>query len=374
MTTGVLRKLRRTLALALAVVMTVLCLGGCGAKGPTAISFGDVKITSNMFCYWMSKYKAMFLYSYTGGTTDNTQFWLSEMAEGVTIGDFLGSIAVSNIMSNAICLYLFDDYGLSLSNDELNAVETAWQTKITAAGSKSALNQQLSAFGVNADILKEIYIAETKISKLQDYLYGENGVEAATDAQINDYYQANYYHMKHLLVRTDSRIEKDADGNPIVDETTQAYKTAKLTDAEIEEQKKRAAEFEKDIAAGQDFDALVFANSEDTGMQYFEDGYYITSATTFLPSEVVSAVMQMKVGEVKTVNSSYGIHICKRYELEPGKYDEEPYRTNMFGDLRSTVNQQKMSELIGGYADLVVLNEDIIDDYPIAYCSPNFYF
>ena len=361
-------------ALLLSIVMLILSAVGCGATSPTAISFGDIEISANEYCYWMTRYKAMFLYSYFGLTTDNAQIWTSEFAEGVTVGDFLQTVALSNIMSNAICLKLFDDYGLKLTTEQQNTIDQNINTKIQAAGSKSALNTALSAYNVNVDILRDIYENETKISTLQDYLYGENGIEKATDEEIDTYYKDNYYRCKHILIRTDVKYELDENGEPIVDEETGTYKTVDLTDEEIESQKALAEDLEKRVAAGEDFDALVVQYSEDTGMQHFTDGYYINSACTFLPTEVVSAVLEMNVGDVKTVESDYGIHIVKKYDLIDGAYNDENYGPYMFGDLAATVNSIKMQELLSQYTNLVVVNEEIVADYPLALCTPNFYY
>ena len=368
------QRIIKFIALLLSAAMLILSAAGCGATSATAISFGDVEINANEYCYWMSRYKAMFLYSYFGTTTDNDQIWSSEFAEGVTVGDFLETVALSNIMSNAICLKLFDDYGLKLTTEQQNSIDDNINTKIQAVGSKSALNTQLSAYGVNVDMLRDIYESETKISTLQDYLYGENGTDKATTEEIDAYYEENYYRCKHILIRTDVKYELDENGDPIVDEESGSYKTVELTDEEIEEQKALAEDLELRVAAGEDFDALVVQYSEDTGMQHFADGYYINSACTFLPSEVVSAVISMNVGDIKTVESDYGIHIIKRYELIDGAYNDAEYAAYMFGDLEATVNSIKLQELLGQYTNLVVINEEIVADYPLAKCTPNFYY
>ena len=46
----------------------------------------------------------------------------------------------------------------------------------------------------------------------------------------------------------------------------------------------------------------------------------------------------------------------------------------MFGDLEATVNSIKLQELLGQYTNLVVINEEIVADYPLAKCTPNFYY
>ncbi len=367
------KTLRRIVAAALVVIMTLATLAGCGAN-PAAMTFGKVRITSNMFCYWMSKYKAMYLYSMFGTTNDNPQYWSSKMTDTVSVGDYLGAMAASQIMQNAIMLGLFEEYNLTVSDEKMNEIDQAIDTKITQAGSKSALNSALSAYGVNTNMLKDIYIAEAKISAVNDYLYGENGIEAATDAEIEQYFTSNYYRMKHILIRTDVRYEKDENGEPIVNDEGTAYKTVELTEAEKAAQLELAADLEKRIAAGEDYDKLVTEYSEDTGMQHFEDGYYITSACTFLPTEITQAVMKMKVGETKTVESSYGISIVRRYELKNDAYNTEPYKSELIGDIRATVNAVKLQTLISGYGDSVVINKDVINDYPLATCTANFYY
>ena len=367
------KSVRRIIAGALAVIMTLALLTGCGAT-TSAMTFGKVKITSNMYCYWMSKYKAMYLYSMFGTTADNPQYWSSMMTDTITVGDYLGAMAASQIMQNAIMLGLFEEYQLTVSNDKLNEIDQAIDTKITQAGSKSALNSALSPYGVNVNMLKDIYIAEAKISAVQDYLYGENGIDAATDTEVEQYFNSNYYRCKHILIRTDVRYEKDENGDPIVNDEGTAYKTIELTEAEKQAQKELAADLEKRIAAGEDYDKLVAEYSEDTGMQHFEDGYYITSACTFLPSEITSAVMKMNVGDTQTVETSYGISIVRRYELKADAYNTEPYKSELIGDLKATVNAVKLQSLVSGYADSVVINKEVINDYPLSVCTANFYY
>lgn len=364
---------RRLLAGLLALLMVIGLFTGCGVT-TKAMSFGKVDITANMYSYWMCKYKAMYLYSMFGTTTDNAQYWSAQMTDTITVGDYLGAMAASQIMQNAILLGLFDEYQLTVSNEKLREIDNAISEKITQAGSKSALNSALSPYGINSTMLKDIYIAEAKISAVQDYLYGENGIEAATDTEIEDYFTSNYYRCKHILIRTDVKYEYDENGEPLVNDEGTAYKTITLTDEEKEAQKALAADLEKRVAAGEDFDELVLEYSEDTGMQHFEDGYYITSACTFLPTEITSAVMKLAPGETKTVETSYGISIVRRYELIDGAYNTEPYKSELIGDIAATVNAVKLQTLVSGYAESVVINNEVISDYPLATCTANFYY
>lgn len=366
-------RLTQILCLALAAVMLVMTLAGCGSESPAAIIVGDVRISSNMFCYWMSRYKAMFLYAYFGTTTDNSQYWTAQLADGVTAGDFLEALAISNIKSNAVCLKLFEDYGLQLSKDEINAVDEKVNQKISAAGSKSALNSALSAYGANVNVLREVYLAEAKLTALQSYLFGDNGIMKVTDAELDAYYKENYYHDKHILVLTAAKYVTDAEGNPEVDSSTGAYKTEELSEEEKAAKIELAADLEKRIAAGEDFDALVAQYTEDLGMQHFKNGYYFTSASTYLPTDVINAVKELKIGDVQTVETTAGIYIVKRYELEDKAYADENLAA-MFSDMSSAVTSIKLQNLVAEHADEIVTNDEIIADYPLAYCTANFYY
>ncbi len=368
------RTLIKALSLALAAILLCISFAGCGQSSPVAVSIGDVKITSNMYCYWMSRYKAMFLYSYTGQTTDNQAFWTGEIAEGVTVGSLLENIALSNIMTNAVCLKLFDDYGLQLTNDMLNSVDQTIDTMIQSAGSKASLNSALSAFGVNTTILKEIYIAEMKINMLNAYLFGDNGPKAITDAEMKAYYEENYYRVKHLLVRTDVNYVKDENGEYVADESTGTVKTVELTDAEKEAKIALAKDLQARLASGEEFDTLLKEYTEDTNMIAYEDGYYIHSGSTFLPQDIITAVPEMKVGEFRMIESDIGYHIIRRYDLKTDAYKTEPYATAMFSDLKTTLQSVKMQELIAPFADQVITDQTVIDDYPLVYCTPNFYY
>ena len=79
--------------------------------------------------------------------------------------------------------------GHQLSKDEINAVDEKVNQKISAAGSKSALNSALSAYGANVNVLREVYLAGAKLTALQTYLFGDNGVMKVTDAELDAYYK-----------------------------------------------------------------------------------------------------------------------------------------------------------------------------------------
>ena len=46
----------------------------------------------------------------------------------------------------------------------------------------------------------------------------------------------------------------------------------------------------------------------------------------------------------------------------------------MFSDMSSAVTSIKLQNLVAEHADEIVTNDEIIADYPLAYCTANFYY
>ena len=359
-------------ALLLAVLMLVPVIAGCGEEPVSAITFRDTSISENEYCYMMSYYKGLYLYNYFGKTSDDPTIWTSELADGVTIGDYLGALTVSNIMSAAVYIDLFDEYGLTLTNEEINSVDQYIDGLISKLGSKSALNSALSAFGANIDAMRKVKIDSLKVTELQEHLYGENGIYAATEEEIDAYYNENYYRTKFIFISKTLEYErgengeykKNDEGDIVTREMTAEEKTAKEA---------LFKDIEARIASGEDFETLLKEYTMDTGMLHFDDGYYINSASTFVESKVKTAVAELEINKTVSLETDAGWYIIKRYELIDGAYDKEEYASAMFGgDLGETVNTVKMQKLLSEYSEEIIVNDQTVADYPLAYCTPNF--
>lgn len=366
-----MRKIRFA-ALLLAAVMIVGVLGGCGKKAANAITFGDVVITENEYSYMMSTYKGMYLYTFFGLTSDNAEIWKSKMTDEVTVGDYLGALAVANIMSSAIYVGLFEQYGLSLTDGEINGVDEEIAKSVNELGSTASLNKVLAVYGANVDTLRNVLLNSLKVAKLQHHLYGENGIDVATDAEIDEYYKSTYMRTKFIFVSSEKEYERDENGELIYDEEAEAYKTRDLTEEEKAAKKALMESLEGRVAAGEDFDALVKEYTMSLDMLNYEDGYYFTSASTFLENSLKTTVAEMEIGDTKSLETDTGWYIIKRLELRDGAYADEKYASVMFGDIKNTVNTLKMQKLIEPYADQLVINQDVVGNYPIEYCTPNF--
>lgn len=363
----------RILALILALCMILTFTVSCGKKAEGFVSFRDTVIDQNKYFYMMSHFKALYLYSYFGLTEDNAQIWEQQMTADVTVGDYLSALALSNIMSIAVYVELFDDYGLTLSQSDLQTVDTQISQLIATAGSESELQKELSKYGADIETVRSVLTDSVKVSRLQEYLYGENGVEAISDEEVEEYFTENYMRCKLILIHKTQDYVYDANGEPVFDEDTQKFVTRDMSEDEIAE-KEALYEQLKDriLKDGEDFEALMTEYTMESGMKKFADGYYVTSASTFVPNEVLVALKAIEEGEVTAVESESGWYIVKRYELVEDAWKNEEYSAAMFGDLKNTVSTLAMSELVAPYADEIVVDSEVVETYPISKFTPNF--
>ncbi len=363
----------RIAAVFLAVIM-IFGITSCTKEAESVITFRDTVIDEREYSFLMSYYKGMYLYSYYGLTADNSAIWTTELTEGVTVNDYLTAMTLSSIMSTAIYVDLFDEYELSLTDEETDSVDDAIDSLIEKVGSEAKLNSALSEFGANVDTLREVRLNNLKIEKVQEYLYGENGINAATPAELDTYYKMNYCRTKFIFISKTLDYERDENGEYIKNEDGN-LKTCELTEEEIAAKKELFGSIEERVNAGEDFEALLDEYTMDTGMMHFEDGYYLTSTSTFVESDVISTVAGLEIGEVTKLETAAGWYLIKRYELIDGAYEKEEYASAMFGgDLAETVISEKMQKQLSEYSEEVVVDEELMSEYTLASCAPNFYY
>ena len=365
---------KKIVSLLLAAAMLLPALVGCGEKATPAITFRDTVITENEYSYFMSYYKGYFLYSATGNTVDNAQYWSSELVEGVTAGDYLSALILSNVMSTAIYVQLFDEYGLTLTAEEKKTVDDSIEQFIAIEGSKSALNSSLLSYGINESMLRDIMMDQLKSSKVQAALYTDPTVGVPTEADLDKYYKDNYYRAQYIFISNSQEYVLDDNGEIIVNEDEGSYEVRPLTDEEKAQKKALAADLDLRLAAGEDFETLMKEYTMDMGMLHFPDGYYFNTASTYLETDVVNAVVGMQVDEIKSFETASGWYIVKRCELKDGAYKDETYAPYMFADLETQASTIKVQEYIGSFGEEVVINEEVVSAYPLAACTPFKYF
>lgn len=344
----------------------LLPLAGCAAD-PVALSYKGIDITTNMYRYWLSTYKGTFMYTYTD--MNNTDaFWDSVLYDNVTAEQYLNGAVVDNVKRNLVCLALFEQYGLSLPDSTVAAIDDyiAELTEEYAGGSRRSFNQTLSQYGINADILRDIYIIEDKISLLFEYLYSDGGPFALTEETLDAYYRENYARVRHIYVN-DAYAYQTNDAGYYTYDSSGNVVTRALTEEELAEKTAKIEAIDEALAEGTDFATVYETYSEDL---YYVNGYYLTRETDFI-DEVVEAAFALEIGETVCVKSDYGTHYLMRLELEDYAYNDTN-NADFFDGFTDAVKNDDLLNRLNELLPEVTVNEEEIGKYSIRDAAVNY--
>lgn len=355
--------------LSAAVLLASSVLTSCRSGGEAVLSYGDSIITDNQFTYYLATYKNVYLNTYSD-VKDSDAFYAGILPDGRTGEQYLFDQTVENVSMSLVCMELFDKNGLTLSSSVVNTIDSYIQSFIDdyAGGDKKALNSKLAEYGINVNMLREIYLNEEKGTALYDYLYGDKGTIGITDEDKDSFYRENYVHIRHIYVNNKFYYETteegyasyDADGNLI----THPYEGEALA-----EKNAIVSAIDAALEAGTDFEEVYTLYSED---QYYTNGYYLTAKTDFI-EEVEASAFDLAVGEYAKVESDYGTHYILRMELDEKPWENEA-NADFFDTFEDDVKYKLFVEYIGQYLPDVVKNEEKLAEYSVRDSAVNYRF
>lgn len=428
----------RALAVLLVLLLAIPSLAGCSSKGKALMSIEDTELSVNMFQLFLSRMKGTIVAS-EGDVALDDAYWDTVMsADGTTYNDYFTAQVLENAKTYLAALYMFEQEGLTLPESYVEDIDNELKRLIEqdAEGSKNTFNSMLASYGVNYKMLREAYIIEAKIAYLNDYLFGSNGSKISPTL-LEEYYQSNYARFKQVFIYTYALVyETDSDGQEIWYSTTSTSrisydkKATPKTDAsgdvvkdkngdtvyvgedgKIAYDKKngrRNPVLDKDgnqmtrdytteeIKAAVDraqmiaeqcvegnytlFDSFVDKYSEDAGMSEYPNGYYLTEESDYDSPEVVKALFEMKEGEIRTVNSKYGIHVVMKYELDEGGYansdNSDFFVSTNTGNyvFMQTLKDEILTKYLEKYLEEIEIDEAILEGVDIKSIGANFYY
>lgn len=271
---------------------------------------------SGYMLYNMQYYASMYAQM---GLTD---LWSNEdMAK--SLGASMPEAAEQQAIYARVVMQKFNELGLKLSYNEQKEMASVRRNSIANTGKDAYLNQ-IAQFGFSDQTYQNFMYISQCYQALNDYYFGENGVNTPSDEDIQKYYEDNYITAKHILITT---------VDPASGET-------KRTD---EEAKKEAQSILDRINAGEDFDTLMNQYSEDTGLSNNPNGYTFTEGQ--MVTEFYDGAKALAEDEVsELVKSSYGYHIIKRVKLDDSQLD------NFKSDIISAISGS-MDELLQQWMD-----------------------
>ena len=347
--------MKKTVSLFLAVLL-LLSAVSCTVSSPSYMRYKNHEISQSMYEYLTAYYKTRFFSSFAeyGLVTDDN--YDEELWDETVDGDRKLSQQVCDYVDTMIREMLvtavkYDEMGLGSDKEIKEALDRAtdgfMSDYISAAGSRSELNSICAEYGMNINTLRRLTEYETKAAIVEDKLFGEDGEYAVNDGEREKFYENNYSRVKHILINNAYKYVTDENGDPIMDIYTGRYKTEELTEKEKAEKQDLADEILSKAKAGADFEELMKEYNEDSGMESYKDGYFV-SPDTVLDTKYITAAMILKEGETVLADTSYGLMIIKKYPLEAGMWKDET-NSAFFSDLDQNIIAQKKEEIYGEF-------------------------
>ena len=200
--------------LCLAILMGAVAMTACSKKGTTLLELNGYTISTNQYQLLLSRVKASLYYA--GYSVDSSTFWDMVIdSEGNTYDQYFRNAALNDAKRYLAAAVIFDEEGLVLPQSYKDAIDEDIDEYVRDAGSKSALNNALSAYGVNVDMLRDLYELEAKYAYLQAHLYGAEGEKIAANVRY-DYLTEHAVCFKQVLIRAfDYVYETDNNGDEI---------------------------------------------------------------------------------------------------------------------------------------------------------------
>lgn len=303
-----------------------------------------------------------------------------------------------------------------------------------ADGSKNVFNSVMAQFGANIDVLKLAYEIEIKKDLIIKYYYGDDCSQVSDNVK-QEYMEENYIAFKQILIakfyyeytkdsngddvyytdtgkiaydKENGKPRYDADGKPEYDSDRNiiyyledgkiAYDkvngkrqnvtdedgkivTKNCSETELKERYKLVesivgeikdgdtASFEKNVykyaeyanSKPDDLKGIVYVKSNETsGYEYINN--------------IVDAIKDINVGEIRVVNSDYGYHIVMRYKPEEGAYksnDNSVWFETFNSDLANKLLKETKT---AKYLQDIIVEEKLLEGISMKDIGINFYY
>ncbi len=236
-----------------------------------------------------------------GEAEEGKSIWEKAYGE-TTVGEAVKTAVFDEIAETYVAAEKAAEKEIALTEEELEALSTMKSNLYGVLGSKSSFDEALGEINLTSNQLGELWNKFLLSAKLAEALTEENEV---SEEEVETYFNDNYMRVKHILIKT-------GDGG----------------EATMEEAKTKAEAILAKLDAGENFEALMNAETDDVdaegNVNGGEEGYIFKEGDFGNPA-FEDASKALAVGEytkelVEVNGGSYsGYHIIKRYAM-PDNY------------------------------------------------------
>ena len=359
-------KMIRAIAIALSLVMLLpLCIS-CGEENSTVMQGDGIKINEEAYEYWYIQLKDYYIDSFSD-LVDEIPFWNSKMPESdVTYGAFIDEKIRTQIKYYLAGIILFERYDLSLSETVVSNIDRDIDDGINAFGSRSKYDAYLEErYGVNSRSLRKIKIMEQKFYAVYTHLYdSKNGIEKATDSEIEAFYNDNFARIKYYMVLKKFDYVYDDKGNRVIDSNNR-YEMTELDEKGQLENKQHAEEVLAKVKEGENIDTYIKKYYSDLAKLY-PNGYYVLEndkyGAMFTPT-LIRAAFSLDVSGVTICENEDAYFVVQRLSLPDKAYlgvDKD-----QFGSISSDAVEKKFIDKFNTVIDEIEIDDEVFAKYSV---------
>lgn len=357
--------IKRLTSVVLMLGMLLALLAGCSSGGDKVMEYGKYAVTEDMYRYWLTVWKDDYVTNYSD-VEDNEAFWSAENASGGTNEDYIRGVIDDRIRYYLVAQSLFDEYGLTLSDESLEQIQSDIDSQIEYYGSRSAYSEYLNkTYGMDIESLEEVYTFEARYSQVYSYLFSTSGKMTASEDELDAYYHNYYNRVKYVMFLKTQRYVYDEDGNRETD-STGYYKMETLTEEEQSEVTKKANEVYEAVKGGAEIDKYFMEYmSEFQNVETYPNGFYITADEYNLHTAAVTeAALEMEIGEVRLVENESCYFVVQKFDLIDKAYLTAADK-GQFTYLVSYCNSEKFVEHFGELAKGITEHSEVMSRFAL---------
>ena len=374
-----MNKLKKITAVFMAVLMLIVGVS-CGDSGKDYIynnktedyifKHTDFVIDKNLYTYWIARYKAVLKYTYSD-FEDTEKFWSQDFGNGSAC-DVITAYADETVKNYLVSVYLFSKYGLPMTESRVNSIDSQLAEIVNDGydGDVSKLNEQAYQYGINYNMLRQIYIAEAKTEIVREYLMLSVLRSKLTDELRDSYLYDNYARTEHIFIATNYAYNIDEDGNYIYDENGKY--TSALTDEQKAEKQGIVDEIDSLGLNAENFDEYRKKYNEDRSLDVYENGYFV-SLKTDLNKQYITAALSMEVGEVKKIETDIGVYYILKKPMIAKAFNDKK-NADFFSSYDQVVLDYLYWEEMKSHYKNITVNEELKKSISIKDVKPCFDF
>lgn len=295
-----MKRATKVLSLILAAAFC-FAFAGCSkkVKEPVYATSGETSYSSSLY----RLFQVQALNAILGDNSDLTyKDALTATYDDQTGEEYIQSYADKQFGTLCAIDSLFTQKGLSYTDNE------AWYYNYYASYYYSNSEGLFESLGISQDDMTASYLTALKSSKVFSAVYGKGGEKEIAESEKEALMSEGYYRARYIYLEN-----ADASGNA-------------LSDADFAALKEKAQNYYKRILAGEKIADLVYeyAKEQDSTATQQQDAsydYYIAKDDTNYPTDVMTALSEMKTDEARVVATDDYVVVLQKFDVNTGKGD-----------------------------------------------------